>query len=203
MAVEDQATAAARHLAQVMQAPLIALKKSTPLVPGAMPPSSVKIVKATYGTWDKSVEVTDKVRSYIASKSDFWSNPRSMEADPNPGWNKHLQVTFEKNGKTRERGWGENSVAIYEVFAGPQDAEELQLWVTGTRWRNGREDIVFAVGGVVTKGRMIGEWAPDGHNKFNARWNGGEPVVYEFDERWTQITEKGSKERIFKRTLKP
>jgi hypothetical protein len=203
VAVANQAAAATRDLDKVMKAPLQFLKKSTPLVPGVMPPSSVMIVKATYGTWDKTVEVTEKVQAYVAGRDDFRANPGSLEADPNPGWNKHLQVTFEKNGKTRERGWGENGSVIYESFAGPQDAEELQLWLTGTRWRNGREDIVFAAGGVVTKGRMIGEWAADGNHKFSARWNGGEPVIYEFDERWTRITEKDTKERVFKRAVKP
>ncbi len=60
-------------------------------------------------------------------------------------------------------------------------------------------NIVVGIAGAVAKGRVIGEWTADGIHKFSVIWEDGDPVLYEFDERWTKITEKGSKDRVFKR----
>jgi len=197
--VKKQATAAAEALRKLMEQPVATVRKEA-RVPGVMPPSSVVIVKATYATWDKSADVTEKVRAYVAEMQDFSANPGGLGVDPNPGWNKGLQVVFEKDGKRREHNWGENGEVLYEAFAGPQDAEELKMWLIGTRWRYGREDIIFGIGGAVTKGRLIGKWTPDANSKFSVSWDEGDPIPYEFDGKWKQVTEKGTKERVFKRT---
>ncbi|HEY1120717.1 MAG TPA: hypothetical protein VGE67_03920, partial [Haloferula sp.] len=72
--------------------------------------SSLKVVSAIYGSGGKDADVTEKVREWLTvKKSSFRVTPPDLGADPNPGWNKGLTITYTIDGTEAKKSWGENS----------------------------------------------------------------------------------------------
>ncbi|MCW1884038.1 protein kinase [Luteolibacter flavescens] len=83
--------------------------------------TSFKVVSATYGTGGKNADVTVKVREWLTVKKEsFRVSPSDLGADPNPGWNKQLTITYVLDGEEGEKSWGENSkVDLEELIPHP------------------------------------------------------------------------------------
>ncbi|WP_052573517.1 protein kinase [Haloferula sp. BvORR071] len=76
-----------------------------------------RIISATYATWDKSADVTERVRELLVEEHRaFHVGPGELKKDPNPGWNKRLTVTYEMNGVRGSKHWGENAKVGPEDF---------------------------------------------------------------------------------------
>jgi hypothetical protein len=76
----------------------------------ATPSASFKVLSATYGSGGKDADVTEKVREWLTvKKAAFRVTPPDLGADPNPGWNKGLTVTYTIDGTEAKKNWGENS----------------------------------------------------------------------------------------------
>ena len=79
--------------------------------------AGVKILSAIYGTGGKNADVTARVQRYVEEEMrSFSANPRHLGADPNPGWNKQLTITFEILGVKKRKSWGENSKVKMSAF---------------------------------------------------------------------------------------
>jgi hypothetical protein len=59
--------------------------------------SDVKVISAVYGTGTNFVEVTAIVNKFLVQKpsNKFFANPKWLQADPTPGWNKALVIVYE------------------------------------------------------------------------------------------------------------
>lgn len=196
--VRSQAAQVAADLKKLQDAHAAPGAKQAPS-PGAMPPSAVTILKATYGTSEKSADVTRKLSDLVANMKDFSANPTDLGVDPHPYKNKRLTIIYEKDGKRREQIRGENETVLYESFAGPQDVKELEAWLVGTRWRSEGETISFAARRRLASKDQAGEWQPDGMFFLDVTWAKGDRLRYQFDWKWRKFTEKGGEGRVFER----
>lgn len=169
-------------------------------VPGEMPASAVTILKATFGSSEKSADVTAKVAEYVATRRDFSANAKGLGVDPHPGKPKRLMIAYEKDGKRREQGRNPNETVLYESFAGPQDPEELDAWLAGTYWKVGEVEATFHKGKKVAMGKSAGTWALDkGLRYMTLTWSNGETMPIELNWRYTQFTEMKGERRAFER----
>lgn len=80
-------------------------RHSVVLEPTGRPPqppnprnTAVVIVSARWGGGRHWADVTDKVKQLLADQGTFWANPSSLGADPTPGWRKHLEIIYIKEG---------------------------------------------------------------------------------------------------------
>ena len=86
---------------------------TTPAAPGlptagARPPAkapaaapAVKIVSARWGGGNNWSDVTQKMIELVTAGGDIWANPTTLGADPTPGWRKHLEITYVKDGQQK------------------------------------------------------------------------------------------------------
>lgn len=79
---------------QAMQSQVDALSK-----PAAGVSDKLKIISAVYGSGQKFSDVTDRVLDILSRPDyEFYAKPDWLKADPTPGWNKELIITFEYHG---------------------------------------------------------------------------------------------------------
>ena len=152
----------------------------------AAPSASFKILSATYGSGGKDADVTEKVREWLTvKKATFRVTPPDLGADPNPGWNKGLTVTYIIDGTEAKKSWGENSQVSPSDFVPDESAKAtlpesddpmLGRWVL-----NRTVTFIAEADGTATnhKNHWVGKW------KFLRDGPGGR--VYEMawkDGRW-------------------
>ena len=169
-------------------------------IPGEMPASAVTILKATFASYEKSADVTQKVAEYVAARKDFSANPKGLGVDPHPNKGKRLVILYEKDGKKREQNRNENETVLYQSFAGPQDEDELDGWLAGTYWQCGELEVSFLKGKKVAMGTRSGTWTLDKGLRFlTLTWSNGETMPIEIGWRYLQFTEMKGERRSFER----
>jgi hypothetical protein len=70
------------------------------------PPPTIAIVAARWGGGNKA-DVTQRVREAVRNGEWVWATPDFLHSDPDPGWRKGLDITFDKSGKRQSAGVGE------------------------------------------------------------------------------------------------
>jgi len=154
-------------------------------------PAKVKVISAVYGGGKLQADVTERVRKFVEhEKKAFWVSPGDLGADPTPGWNKTLTVVFTKNGVRRLQARTETEYALPESFYMPQDAKELETWLTGTHWNAGREFIFLPEGLFMTAGQMA-RWRVINNSRIEIDWLTGIKLECQFDYVWGTFTEQG------------
>ena len=76
------------------------------------------IISAVYGSGAKFADVTDRVQSLLNEPgARFYAKPQWLGADPTPGWNKALVITYhDPSGKRRIFTTGENGEVSSELM---------------------------------------------------------------------------------------
>ncbi len=160
----------------------------------------VQILSAIYGTGGKDADVTQAVREHVEiNQRDFAANPRDLGADPNPGWNKSLRITYLKDGVRREQRRNENETLLPESFFGPQDAHELRDWLIATRWAGAKHEIQFNADHTATGPGLPTSlrWEALSANQLRLIWSADRREDHTFDYRWAQFSEKGNAKNVF------
>jgi hypothetical protein len=67
---------------------------------GALPPTLV-VKKASWGGGSNWADVTPRVLHAVRNNEWAWASPDFCQADPTPGWRKHLNITYDVAGKER------------------------------------------------------------------------------------------------------
>jgi hypothetical protein len=66
----------------------------------ASPAEKLLIISATYGSGTSFVDVTYRVNDLLRQPDvEFFARPEWLKADPTPGWNKALVISYEFDGK--------------------------------------------------------------------------------------------------------
>ena len=79
--------------------------KAKPAPAKASPPVVIQashplIISALYGSGTRYVDVTYRVNSLLRQDdTEFFARPEWLLADPSPGWNKSLLITYEIDGR--------------------------------------------------------------------------------------------------------
>ncbi len=73
-------------------------KLSRPAAP-APPSVPITIVKARWGGGQNWSVVTPRVQAAVRRGETVWASTDFLQADPTPGWRKHLEITFVKLGR--------------------------------------------------------------------------------------------------------
>lgn len=167
--------------------------------PGAMPASAVKIIEATFGHPGNSLDVTDKIQSYVDSRSEFQVNVKDMGGDPEPYRNKPLKVIYEKDGKRHEQNRGENEIVLFESFAGPHSVKEMKAWLIGTQWELDGDTYEFQEDGVLKSPNGKGEWKADELFFVKLKLDDKSFVLFRMDWLWKKLTEDRTKDRVLVR----
>jgi hypothetical protein len=68
----------------------------------------MEIISAVYGTLDKNVDVTSKVKAFY-SKGETFKVTNHLGGDPCPGISKRLTITFNSNGETITKDFPEKT----------------------------------------------------------------------------------------------
>ncbi len=168
--------------------------------PMAIKRHPIQVLSAIYGTGGKDADVTGKVREYVETKPRMFSvSPPDLGADPNPYWNKGLHIVFMKDGVRREQHRGENEHVLPESFYGPQDANELQTWLIGTRWIGSQPDIQFHKDKTFTSPGLTtaGQWEATGANTLRLIWNINNTKDFVFDYTWGSFSEVGNAGHVY------
>ncbi len=211
----NEAVAVQKELALLGE---VATKDATP-GPGFRAPAKpglldakVEIPSATYSDRGKSADVTKKVKDYVEEKKiSYSSNPQHLVANPSPGWNKGLIIVYTRTGKGRRPQRGEGERVRPESFYAPQDEEEFQEWLVGTRWKSGDLIVEFAEAKGFRKtdprnrlDRDLYPWSVGKVGHLNLTWTvGGEPVEAVMDGKWASFKEQGEKGRTFEIVAQP
>lgn len=99
-------------------------KASPPVV--AVQASHPLIISALYGSGTRYVDVTYRVNNLLRQDdTEFFARPEWLLADPTPGWNKSLLITYELDGRRALFITGEGgkvSVSRLVENATPDDA---------------------------------------------------------------------------------
>jgi hypothetical protein len=62
----------------------------------ALQAAGITIVSATYGSGTSFADVTSRVKDSLRQpNAECFANPKSLETDPSPGWNKTLVIVYE------------------------------------------------------------------------------------------------------------
>jgi hypothetical protein len=160
----------------------------------------VQILSAIYGTGGKDAEVTEKVKEFVETLCrKFTVCPNHLGADPNPYWNKHLDIVYMKDGVHREQHRHENEYVLPESFYGPQDAGELRAWLPETRWFGEQPDLQFHADQTFTTPSSPGvnRWEATGPNKLRLIWPGDRSVNFVFDYTWNSFSEVQNGHNVF------
>jgi hypothetical protein len=166
-------------------------------------PTTVKVISAVYGSGKYQVDVTERVRKYVEQdKKPFWVNPADLGADPTPGWGKTLTVVYTKDGVRRLQARTETEYVLPESFSMPQDKEELEQWLIGTRWNAGREFIFLPEGLFLTAGQTA-RWRVLSDSRIEIDWLIGIKLECPFDYVWGSFTEQGGNNTKFTRVPLP
>ncbi|MCB1232059.1 MAG: hypothetical protein KDN19_17455 [Verrucomicrobiae bacterium] len=151
----------------------------------------VQIISAIYGTGGKNADVTARVSEYVEGRKFFAANPKYLGADPNPYWNKGLHIVYLKDGVRREQRRNENEHILPESFYGPQDAGELESWLTGTRWIGPKGEIQFHPNRLATGPKMKtdAQWETTASNRLRLTWDQETATEFQFDYVWSSFKE--------------
>ena len=80
-------------------------------------PPELAVVSATYGSGQQFADVTVRARDVLTHpESDFYAHPNWLGADPTPGWNKQLIVTYEYKGQRHIFTTGEGGKVNTEML---------------------------------------------------------------------------------------
>ncbi len=161
--------------------------------------TDVIIIKATYGSAEKSADVTRRVSEFVASKKNFSANPTDLGVDPHPYKNKRLDIIYKKDGIDREQHRGENETVLHESFAGPHDVKEMEAWLMGTKWRCDDHEIIFGEKRQITSKSLSGTWKPNGLYRISIQWAKEETRRYKINWGWKSFTESGGDELSYER----
>jgi hypothetical protein len=75
------------------------------------------IISAVYGSGSHFADVTERVQKRLhADNSEFYANPEWLKADPIPGWNKELVITYKYAGQRETYNAGENTRITYKIL---------------------------------------------------------------------------------------
>ena len=75
------------------------------------------IISAVYGSGGHFADVTERVEMRLhTDNGEFFANPEWLKADPIPGWNKELVITYEYAGQRKIFNAGENSRITYRIL---------------------------------------------------------------------------------------
>jgi hypothetical protein len=78
------------------------------------PDAKFLIISAVYGSGAHFADVTDRVNALLAEPGiEFFARPEWLRADPTPGWNKALVITFEYKGRRRIFTTGEGGTVSF------------------------------------------------------------------------------------------
>lgn len=89
-----------------------------PHLAGAGPQvGELTIISAVYGSGSHFADVTERVEMRLHSDNgEFFVNPQWLKADPIPGWNKELVITYEYAGQRITFNAGENARITYKIL---------------------------------------------------------------------------------------
>jgi arabinogalactan endo-1,4-beta-galactosidase len=89
-----------------------------PNLSGAGPQvGELTIISAVYGSSSHFADVTERVQQRLhADNGEFYANPEWLKADPTPGWNKELVITYEYAGQRKTFNAGENTRITYKIL---------------------------------------------------------------------------------------
>jgi S1-C subfamily serine protease len=73
-----------------------------PAHPPAVSHSRIVILSARWGGGRNWSDVTEKVKDLFNKQLGFFANPDTLGADPTPGWRKHLEITYAKDGEKKK-----------------------------------------------------------------------------------------------------
>jgi arabinogalactan endo-1,4-beta-galactosidase len=77
----------------------------------------LNIISAVYGSGTHFADVTARVQMRLhTGNGEFFANPEWLKADPTPGWNKELIITYEYAGQRKMFNAGENSRITYKML---------------------------------------------------------------------------------------
>ena len=122
-----------------------------------------------------------------------------LGADPNPGWNKSLRITYMKDGVRREQRRNENETILPESFYGPQDAHELREWLVATRWAGAKNELQFNADHTATGPGLPDtlRWEALSASKLRLIWSEDRREEFAFDYRWNRFSEVGNARNVF------
>lgn len=161
----------------------------------------VHILSASYAAGGKSADVTARVKELVEQKrAAFTVNPADLGADPNPGLDKSLAISYFKDGVQRKRQHDENERLLAESFYGPHDAAELSKWLLGTRWRGPKGDIQFQEGGMLTGwgARRGAGWKVTSATRLNFVWPKEEAIEFNFDGVWSKFSAANNAKNVYR-----
>ena len=182
------------------EAPVNEIIRAKPRLPMEIRRFPVQILSAIYGTGGKDADVTDRVRNFIeVEPRAFSANPEDLGRDPFPGRNKGFHVVYMKDGVRREQHRNENERILPESFYGPQDANDLQAWLPGSRWAGEQPELQFHPGGVCT---VLGTptpltWEATAPNKVRIVWAPDKSLEYRFDYTWSAFSQSDDPSKIY------
>jgi hypothetical protein len=115
---------AQKRIAEAQAAVGVGVEKPATPPPSIAPPVEappvahphVTILSARWGGGKKWLDVTARVRDLMASDKKFWTNPSTVGGDPTPGWRKHLEITYIKNGVTKKTSVDEDHAIEPDTF---------------------------------------------------------------------------------------
>jgi hypothetical protein len=73
------------------------------LASGAREARGIHILSARWGGGNNWADVTERLNELLSTNARIWANPHTLGADPTPGWRKHLEVTFMRDGKKQSK----------------------------------------------------------------------------------------------------
>jgi hypothetical protein len=91
-------------------------KKDGPISPGG----PIKIERARWGGGEKWADVTRRVQEAVDQRRTVWASTDFLKTDPTPGWRKHLQITLEKDGRSRTITLDEGRRLLKEQYEGDE-----------------------------------------------------------------------------------
>jgi hypothetical protein len=75
------------------------------------------IISAVYGSGSHFTDVTERVQKRLhTNDSEFYVNPEWLKADPIPGWNKELIITYKYASQRETYNAGENARITYKIL---------------------------------------------------------------------------------------
>ena len=73
-------------------------------------PRRLQIISARFGSRGKFADVTERVKKRIEEGERFRVLARFFEIDPDPGWNKSVQITYNYDGETFTPWFNRNAI---------------------------------------------------------------------------------------------
>ncbi len=84
----------------------------------AQPLNLPTVISARWGGGNNWSSVTEKVQEAVDRRETVHASPGFLGADPTPGWRKHLEITFEKEGQQQKISIDEGQQWMLRDYAG-------------------------------------------------------------------------------------